>query len=435
MTPLPAAFRCFLYAVSTAIAAWNLPWHWILVRAVLAVLTCFVLEKWLRSVFQSDAAFFTVLGLSTSAVITGAAGSRDLAPLFLLVASMIAVFGLARDNKSRGAQWAIAATLSILPTLYLSATNGPPRVSLDNLLIGLFGSTGLVYQSPLLWVGLLGLVGLRREKPNLVSLCLAAIGPGALALSAGGGEGAHALQTATWLPFFAPGIAHCFERIGSLAARQPGRALVGLGVGLVIWNGLLAEQYRRRDIPSDDTVSFSQVTSVSAGLVSRSIGTPWAWPANWIFAARFSTSPDRWDAAAGRNLFASPGTRASAIEIGDDSAFSADRALLLDGFGVTRTCASGACRDLDGVGRVLLPLGRPTGSDLVIRVRARGEGNLRISLNDSATMMSRLEAELAEATLRVPARLLRPGFSVLSLSVSGAAEKATLDRVTLEHDP
>jgi hypothetical protein len=435
MTMPSAALRCALYGASTALAVWSLPWPWILIRAILAGLTCFLLERWLRSVFHSDAAFFTALGLSTSALVTGGAGSRDLASVLLLLTSMVAFFGLARDAKPRGIRLAIAATLSILPTLYLSATNRPPRVSLDNLLIGVFGSTGFLYESPLLWAGLLGLVGLRREKPDLVSLCLAAIGPGVLALSVDGGEEAHALQTSTCLPFFAPGIAYCFERIQSLAARQPGRALVGLGVGLVIWNGLFAEQYRRRDIPSDDTVSFSRVASGSAGLVSRSIGTPWAWPANWIFAARFDTSPDRWDAVAGRNLFAGPGTRASAIEIGDDSAFSADRALLLDGFGVTRTCARGACRDLDGVGRILLPLGRPSGGDLVIRVRARGEGDLRISLNGSATMVSRLGAELTEATLRVPARLLRPGFSVLSLSVSGAAERATLDRVTLERDP
>jgi hypothetical protein len=435
MTMRSAALRCVLYGASTALAAETLPWPWIVTRAALAALTCFLLERFLRSLFHSDAAFFSALGLSTSAVVTGGDGSRDPAPLCLLVASTLVFVGLAGNAKSRRVRWGMAATLAILPTVYLAAVGWPPRASVDNLLTGLLGSTGLLYQSPLLWTGLLGLIGLRREKPDLVLLCLAAIGPGLLALSIDADQGSGALQTATWLPFFAPGTAHCLERIRGLAARKPEMALVGLGLLLILWNGLFAEQYRRRDLPSDDTVSFAQVTSGSVGLVSRFVGTPWAWPANWIFAARFGTSPDRWDAAAGRNLFVSPDTRASTIEIGDDSAFSADRALLLDGFGVTRTCANGACRDLDGVGRILLPLGRPTGKDVVIRVRARGEGDLRISLNDSATVVSRLEAQLTDSTLQVPARLLRPGLNLLTLAVAGGTEKATLDRVTLERDP
>ena len=57
------------------------------------------------------------------------------------------------------------------------------------------------------------------------------------------------------------------------------------GAGLVLWNGLLMEQYRRGVIPRDDTVSFARVAENSADLLASAVGSPVAWPANWIFAA------------------------------------------------------------------------------------------------------------------------------------------------------
>jgi hypothetical protein len=430
---LPLRFA--LYGATTAIVASSASWFWILMRAVLAGLACLLLERWLRPRFHFESVFVAVLGFSASAALTGAPGSTGVVTPALILAATVGLIGLEGGGRFGRARWWLAAALSVSPAAYLVATGSGASLSADNLLVRLFGSQGLLYQSPLLWLGFLGLPGLARGRPIVFGLCGAALLPGVLALTLSVAEGASGIQAATWLPCLVPGIALCMERIRNVAERQPEKALVGLGCLLVLWNSLFAEQYRRRDIPSDDTVSFSQVASGSASLVSRFTGTPWAWPANWIFAARFDVKPDRWDAAAGRDLFTGPGAQAGTIEIGDDSVFSADRALCLDGFGVTRTCEKGACRDLDGVGRILLPLGQPTGGDLVIRARVRGEGDLKMSFNDSATAVSRLETELTDVTLRVPARLVRPGFSVLSLSVGGPADKGTLDRVTLMLGP
>jgi hypothetical protein len=195
------------------------------------------------------------------------------------------------------------------------------------------------------------------------------------------------------------------------------------------------EQYRRRLLPSDDTVSFAQVTSNSASLLARFAGTPLAWPANWIFAWRFDAPSDRWDAIADRQLFANAKATATSIELGDDaSVFAPDAALLLEGFGDRRTCERGWCRDLDGAGRLLLPLPDVGPGDLVIRLRSRGQGALKMSLNGGATSVSEMSESLSDLVLRVPAKLADPGINVLSLSVVGGG-RVTIDRLTLQRDP
>jgi hypothetical protein len=161
------------------------------------------------------------------------------------------------------------------------------------------------------------------------------------------------------------------------------------------------------------------------------VGSPFAWPANWLFANRFDAAASQWDAVAGRNLFAMSATIAT-VELGDDpSMFAPDTALLLEGFGARRTCEQGWCRDLDGAGRILLPLSPAGGGDFAIRLRARGQGALTLSVNEAATSVAEMSTALSDITLRVPARIIRPGINVLSLSVAGGG-KATLDRLTLE---
>jgi len=219
-----------------------------------------------------------------------------------------------------------------------------------------------------------------------------------------------------------------------MAERHPGRLLVWAGGALVLWNALFMEQYRRRLLPSDDTVSFAQVTSNSAALFSRFAGTPSAWPANWIFAWRYDVSPDMWDAVAGRDIFPTPDATTSFIEIGDDpSPFGTEAPLLLEGFGMRRTCEQGWCREFDGSARILLPLQNTGIGDLEIRVRARGEGALSVVLNGVFTSVSQTAETLSDVSLSVPAKLVRPGINVLSLQTAGS-RRVAVDRLILVRD-
>lgn len=389
----------------------------------------------IRSVLGRPADIFAALAVMTSVSFAGPASAWSLAGLGLFAASFAAYVWLVTGQAPLPVRMALAAVLAIGPSIVEFLRAPWWSLSFDKLFVSLFGAHGLLYGAPLLWAGFVGLISLRHENPGLVRLALAAIVPGMLGLLLSTDELTVTSRTATWIPFLLPGMAQCFERARAFATRRPERVLAGAGGLLVLWNLLFMEQYRLRLLPSDDTVSFAQVTSNSAGLLSRAVGTPFAWPLNWIFAWRFHTSPDRWDAVADRRLFADKRSAVATIEFGDDaSAFAPDTALFLEGFGDRRTCERGWCRDVEGEGRLLVPLQDAGRSDLTIRLRARGQGVLRLSLNEASTSVTELTGPLSEVALRVPGRLVRAGVNVLSLSVAGGG-RATLDRLTLERAP
>ncbi|MEO8500545.1 MAG: hypothetical protein ABI565_06490 [Vicinamibacteria bacterium] len=382
--------------------------------------------------FDRPIIVLAALALLTSAPVFGPAGAWSLDQALVFVTSATIFAGLALRPASGVAALALAAALSIAPTILATVRAMWFSISADNLLANLFGAHGLLYGAPLLWAGYLGLIPLRHEDPKLTRLSLAAIVPGTLALLLTTERVDTPMRMATWLAFLLPGIAQCFRMIRDVASRQPSRMIAAAGALLILWNALFMEQYRRRLLPSDDTVSFAQVASNSAGLFSRALGTDSAWPANWIFAWRFAASPDQWDAVADRRLFASATSRTATVEVGDDaSIFAPDVPLLLEGFGMRRTCERGWCRDVDGAARMLLPIQNPGSGEFVIRLRARGQGALQLSLNGANTSVSELTESLSEVFLRVPSGSIASSLNVLSLSVAKGG-RATIDRLTLE---
>ncbi len=434
MTGGALLLRFVLYGAATMVASAGDSWTLGLGLGAFTGLLGLGLERRLRAAFDSRPAILATLALLASGPANGISATPDPSQAVLFGASCLVFFVLAGSSIPSAPALGLAAAVSIGPAAFEWARASWWHIDPVNLLVALFGAHGTLYGAPLLWAGFLGLGGLRREKPALARLALAALGPGVVSLLLATDQAEASTRIATWLPFLLPGIAQCFQKAVAFARRRPERVVSGAAAVLVLWNLFLMEQYRLRLLPSDDTVSFAQVTSNSAGLLSRLFGTPAAWPANWIFAWRLEVPLDRWDAIAGRRLFANEKAVAATIEIGDDaSLFAPDVPLLLEGFGARRTCEQGWCRDLDGAGRLLLPLAGVGRGDFTIRLRARGQGVLSLSLNGVSTSVAAMTESLSDVTLRAPARTANRGFNVLSLSVAGGG-KATLDRLTLERD-
>ena len=393
------------------------------------------LETRLRSWFDVSVSFFAVLTLTVSMTLVDETGLLDRRLVATFGIACVLFYGISAPQTPRWLGIAAASVVALAPLAFELSGASWRGLSVWNLLTDLFGADGLLYGAPLLWAGIVGLVGRRPEARHLTHLALAGLLPGILGLIVVTDSGATVARVVPWLPFCLPGIALCFEKARDLAARRPERALIYAAALMVVWNVLFMEQYRRRLLPSDDTVSFARVTSNSAALLSKHIGTPSAWPANWLFASRFQTTPDRWDAVSAADLFSDRGASAAVMEVGDDpSVFASDRALIADGFGERRTCESGWCRDVDGEGRLLLPLRSIGARNFVIRVRVRGQGRVTLSLGGAGTVIAEMTDRLADVSLPVPAGSLEPGIHILSLRVSDG-RRATVDRLTLERDP
>jgi hypothetical protein len=289
---------------------------------------------------------------------------------------------------------------------------------------------GLLYWTPLLWGGFLGLLALlRRDRATALMLLVpVAVISYVNACSgdwwAGGSFSNRRFDQA--LPLLAVGLAHLVAGFISWTRRHPGGTLAGFGIGLLCWNALLMAQYRLVRLPLDETVSFARVAENAAALVQQTTGTPLAWPANWIFALRRDLGAGRYDLMVGKYLFYRQNNLAGVVDLGDPRA---DPALLGPGWGAPRNCENVQCRAVVTRGRLFFALDTP--EPLAVAARARGRGTLELALNGSPLAAFPLGERLAEHPVRVPRARLRRELNELVFSTDGAAD---VDRVNFTRE-
>ena len=309
------------------------------------------------------------------------------------------------------AAWGLAAAFG--PAAPVLA--GPPEP-----LLVLFGSRqGLLFLTPVLGLGVLGLAAEARRAPAVtaaavVLLAWHALWPPRVV--------APREALAAVLPLLAPGLGAVLHRLRAAVRSAPSGPLWAAGLALVCWNLLFMQQYAADMIPRDAPVSFPQVARNGAALVARAVGTPSAWPANWLFAARYATGPERFDAAAGKRL---PRGAGGAVTL-DVGRLDQDDALLLEGWSVRHPCGAALCRAVEGTARLLLPVDARAESDLV--VHASGQGTLSVAGGRGAALARMLGP--APADLVFDLGPLPAGLHALSLTVPPGG-RALVDRLTL----
>jgi hypothetical protein len=154
------------------------------------------------------------------------------------------------------------------------------------------------------------------------------------------------------------------------------------------------------------------------------VGTPLAWPANWVFAARHDLPAAKYDRMAGQYLFYRQNNLGGVIDLGDDRV---DPALLGEGWTGRTPCEGDTCRGIgeQGRARVFAPLDVPETLDLA--VRAAGSGTLALDVNGTRVAEAPLGPSLDLVRARVPARCWRRELNEVVLS---APAGALVDRLT-----
>jgi len=325
---------------------------------------------------------------------------------------------------------AIVAALALVGAASIPyvATGIPPVPSLSRLGETLFASRGgLLYWAPVLWAGVLGYTPLARREGRtvaapaleLAAILLAATTSADPSPFFGGGR----LHAA--LPLLGLGLGASFGALRSAAARRPMLPIVAGAGALVVWNVLFMEQYRSDRIPRDFVVSFPQVTETNAAILARAVGSPLAWPANWVFAWRHDLPAAKYDVVVGQSLFGEGGLDGT-IVMGDERV---DPALFAEGWGSRKPCEGTVCRQVVGAARLIVPLeaARP----LRITVRAVGSGTLALSVNGAPLVELPLAPALTD--LRVPATpgVYRAGPNHLVLACASPGE-AWVERLVFE---
>jgi hypothetical protein len=393
-------------------------------------------------------AFAAARAFAVAAVLVRLAWGRgiaDLRPTVLVVLSIVVIALTGPMGSSLGLvvltvvlQHArIARPLSIvwivslaIATVVLAANDAGPEAVLD----GLFSSwRGLMFSSPVLWLGIAGCLRERRAGPS------AALGPALLVAAAVGAVTSdfgpyRGVRFAPVLPLLGLGLARAFDGIRSFALHRP---LVPIAAGvaaLAAWNALLMGQYRDGRIPRDDTVSFPRIARNAAATISAAVGSPTAWPANWIFAARHDVSAARYDLLAGVDLFGPvahgsafrpwPPGRQGVIDVGH---LPTDEALLQRGWSVRHPCGAGVCRAVEGTAELLAPIGEPR--DLQVMLVAEGAGTLTMAVNGVPVLAAPLAYDDDKAHFaRLPRARFRRGLNAVVFTIPPGGQ-ALVDRI------
>ncbi len=289
---------------------------------------------------------------------------------------------------------------------------------------------GLLYWTPILWAGFLGYIPLVRRDRRTALLLLAPLAVMSYVNACSGdwwaGGSFSNRRFDSVLPLLAIGLAATLAALARGAARHPWGGILAAGGMLVCWNLLFMQQYRDNKIPRDDTVSFPRVAENSAELVASQVGSPLAWPANWIFAWQHDVPADRYDTAVGKYLFYRQENLGGVIDLGDQRS---DPALLAEGWGARALCEGEVCRSVLGQARLFAPLDVPETLD--VTVRAAGKGALGIDVNGARVANLPLDTPLANLRVRVPAAAWHRELNQITLTASPAGE-ALVDRLVFE---
>jgi hypothetical protein len=361
------------------------------------------------------------------------AGRLRGAPLWAVGGGLLTLTGFAAGALPQMLAWrAIFGSF-----LLADPPHGRDFLRLDHpyLLNTLFSSRhGLLFWTPVLWGAFLGYVGLLRRDKSTASILLAPL----LIMSyvnacsgdwwAGGSFSNRRFDSV--LPLLALGLAVSLEWMREGLARRPGRALLVAGALLVAWNVALERQYRdarwNGGEPTGGSFSFARATGASARFVSETLGTPLAWPANWIFAGQHRLSPGRYDLMVGLYLFYRQNNLGGVIDVGDART---DAALFDGDWGSRVSCGAETCRELRGRGRVFAPLDVPEALDLA--VAAAGVGRLTVEVNGARVGEFSLGTGLERFHTRLPSTAWRRELNEIVLEVSPGGE-ARIDRLTFE---
>ena len=225
---------------------------------------------------------------------------------------------------------------------------------------------GLLWWTPVLWLGYLGLAPLVRSRR---ALALPLLAPAALMTYvnmcsgdwwAGGSFSNRRFDSL--LPILALGLAASLEALASRIARRPSLVPAALALAAASVHVAATEGMRARPARP---VALAEVVFAGADTVAGAAGSPPSWPASWFFAVRHRRPPGQYDRLVGRYLFYRQNNLQGRVGMADD-------ALLGEGWSAPTEREGRAARAIaGGRARVLAPLDVP--EDIAVDVAAAAD--------------------------------------------------------------
>ena len=102
---------------------------------------------------------------------------------------------------------------------------------------------------------------------------------------------------------FMAGCGIAWQAATHLISRHPRRAAAVFFCTIALLNCLFLVQVKQGKLDLYKTRSFTVLLTDQLEMILRKVGYPFSWPANWIFAARYRVSPEKYDTVIGNYLF------------------------------------------------------------------------------------------------------------------------------------
>ena len=282
---------------------------------------------------------------------------------------------------------------------------------------------GLLSWTPVFGLGLLGLAFLTWKTPRRFGLLWAPV----IIMTyvnacvgdwwAGGSFSNRRFDSL--FPIFALGLAAFLSAAIDLVRRRPLTAPAAMVMGSVLLNAAFVRAVQRNELSGSQPISFAARALGSAEAISHDVGFPTTWPASWIFAFRYDTSPAAFDLAAGKYLFYRQNNLEGFVDLGSPG----DDGIVLDGFTPPRRGAI-THRGVVSTGRIVVSLDLPETLEIVTRARARTAttARLEVVLNGVSVGTVDIEPEWADRRVEAPQSLWKRGPNVLALRTSSEVD-------------
>jgi len=269
---------------------------------------------------------------------------------------------------------------------------------------------GLFSWSPVLYLGAAGLLAWLRRAPlrlaaTLVfALALTRVNAGVADWWAGAAFGGRRFDAL--LPLLGVGLALAIDRLAAFVRRRPVAPAAVLVAGLMLWNVLLARQYRTGAWDYAGPVPFEDMGRSVIAQIDRALGSPFSLPASIYEWWRSGRPPAEYE-----SLFMARRYGRWVIRMGDD-----DRIFLEDGWSEPRDAGgTGIRRLISGSAGLVAPLHGDRAYRLGARVRLEGAGSgrLRVLMNDRVLGSWDLSGAFADYEVTAPLESVRPGRNSL----------------------
>lgn len=167
------------------------------------------------------------------------------------------------------------------------------------------------------------------------------------------------------IPLLALGMAAALGTARRYIERRPQTVAAGLLAGLVVWNLTFMRAAGDGTAPPNEALDFGAVGADQARTIHRWVGSPFTYPASLWFAVRNGVSPGAYDLLDPLTFLGDPLRPYGRIDLGGP-----DAPFLGTGWTAPGRDGTVTFRQIDRVGRLLVPLDHTAPLDVQIRLRA-----------------------------------------------------------------